>query len=78
MSNGDIALVKKMYSCDASQGMEYLDQQHHHVSSQLFLSDPGVPGVRFMGPVLCHYVQDVVADLTDVTLVDEDTVNANL
>ena len=36
MSNGDIALVKKMYSCDASQGMEYLDQQRHHVRSKLF------------------------------------------
>ena len=38
-----------------------------------FLSDPGVPGVRSMGPVLWNYVQEVVADLTDVTLVDEDT-----
>ena len=26
-----------------------------------------------MGPVLCHKLRDVVADLTDVTLVDEDT-----
>ena len=26
-----------------------------------------------MGPVLSHYVRDVVADLTDVTLADEDT-----
>ena len=35
-----------------------------------FLSDPGVPGVRSMGPVLSH---SRFADLTDVTLVDEDT-----
>ena len=26
-----------------------------------------------MGPVVTHSVRDVVADLTDVTLVDEDT-----
>ena len=37
------------------------------------LSDPGVPGVRSMGSVVCNWVQDLVADLTDVTLVDEDT-----
>ena len=39
----------------------------------LFLSDPGVPGVRSMGPVVSHKLREVVADLTDVTLVDEDT-----
>ena len=38
-----------------------------------FLSDPGVPGVRSMGPVVFMSLRDVVADLTDVTLVDEDT-----
>jgi len=38
-----------------------------------FLSDPGVPGVRSMGPVVSHSVRGIVADLTDVTLVDEDT-----
>ena len=39
-----------------------------------FLSDPGVPGVRSMGLVLCHYVTPRgFANLTDVTLVDEDT-----
>ena len=39
-----------------------------------FLSDPGVPGVRSMGPVLCHKLTPRrFADLTDVTLVDEDT-----
>ena len=35
-----------------------------------FLSDPGVPGVRSMGPVV---FMRRFADLTDVTLVDEDT-----
>ena len=44
-----------------------------------FLSDPGVLGVQSMGPVVCHRP---FADLTDVTLVDEDiksilTDNAN-
>ena len=29
--------------------------------------------VRSMGPVVTQYVWDVFADLTDVTLVDEDT-----
>ena len=34
-----------------------------------FLSDPGVPGVRSMGPVLCHSLTERgFADLTDVTL----------
>ena len=39
----------------------------------LFLSDPGKPGVRYLGPVVCPSVTHVVADLTDVTLADEDT-----
>ena len=38
-----------------------------------FLSDPGVPGVRSMGPVLCHKLTRRFADLTYVTLVDEDS-----
>ena len=38
-----------------------------------FLSDPGVPGVRSMGPDVSPYLQDYVADLTDVTLADEDS-----
>ena len=41
------------------------------------LSDPGVPGVRSMGPVVSHWLTDwlrnLVADLTDVILADEDT-----
>ena len=42
--------------------------------SSLFLSDPGVPGVRSMGPVLSKSLTETpFADLTDVTLVDEDT-----
>ena len=35
-----------------------------------FLSDPGVPGVRSMGP---DVRPSVTADLTDVTLADEDS-----
>ena len=37
----------------------------------LFLSDPGIPGPIYGSG--CLYVRDLVADLTDVTLVDEDT-----
>ena len=39
----------------------------------IFLLDPGVPGVRSMGPDVSHSIQDYVADLTDVTLADEDS-----
>ena len=38
-----------------------------------FLSDPGIPGVRSMGPSLSNWVTIPYADLTDVTLADEDT-----
>ena len=39
-----------------------------------FLSDPGVPGVRFMGPdVRPSLTTRLFADLTDVTLADEDS-----
>ena len=38
-----------------------------------FLSDPGVPGVRSMGPDVSKSVSPrLFADLTDVTLADED------
>ena len=36
----------------------------------IFLSDPGVPGVRSMGP---DVTTRLFADLTDVTLADEDS-----
>ena len=39
--------------------------------SKLFLSDPGVPGVRSMGPD--SETERLCADLTDVTLADEDS-----
>ena len=43
-------------------------------SSLAFLSDPGVPGVRSMGHGLCHSLSTrLCADLTDVTLADEDS-----
>ena len=39
-----------------------------------FLSDPSVPGVRSMGPDVAHSVHPrPCADLTDVTLADEDS-----
>ena len=38
-----------------------------------FLSDPGVPGVRSMCLGLCPSVTRLFADLTDVTLADEDS-----
>jgi len=39
-----------------------------------FLSDPGLPGVQSMGPVLSHWLTEPpFADLTYVTLADEDT-----
>ena len=38
------------------------------------LSDPGVPGVRSMGPDVRHSLSTrLFADLTDVTLADEDS-----
>ena len=41
--------------------------------SKTFLSDPGVPGVRSMGPDLSNSLTPrLFADLTDVTLADED------
>ena len=40
----------------------------------MFLSDPGVPGVRSMGSLLSHSLSETpFANLTDVTLADEDT-----
>ena len=39
----------------------------------MFLWDPGVPGVRSMGPDVSHSVTPTpCADLTDVTLADAD------
>ena len=38
-----------------------------------FLSDPGEPGVRSMGPDVTEWLRDLCVDLTDVTLADEDT-----
>ena len=40
----------------------------------IFLSDPGVPGVRSMGPDVRPSLRTTLcADLTDVTLADEDS-----
>ena len=39
-----------------------------------FLSDPGIPGVRSMGPIIFNSMSERPCwDLTDVTLADEDT-----
>ena len=38
-----------------------------------FLSDPGKPGVRSLGPDVRPSLRDLCVDLTDVTLADEDT-----
>ena len=38
-----------------------------------FLSDPGIPGVRSMGPSVSNSLTHPFADLTEVTLADEDT-----
>ena len=43
------------------------------VDCPTFLSDPGKPGVRSMGPHVTPSVRDLFADLTDVTLADEDS-----
>ena len=37
-----------------------------------FLSDPGVPRVRSMGPVVTKWVRHLVEELTDMTLADGD------
>ena len=40
----------------------------------IFLSDPGVPGVRSMGPDVSHSLTHrLCADLTDATLADDDS-----
>ena len=45
-----------------------------HSESFKFLSDPGKPGVRSLGPDVCPSLSKTpCVDLTDVTLVDEDT-----
>ena len=57
--------------------LEFLLHFKHQTSSKIsnleFLSDPGVPGVRSMGPDVRQSVRPRgFADLTDVTLADED------
>ena len=45
-----------------------------HIKCVPFLSDPGKPGVRSLGPDVCLSVTPTpCVDLTDVTLADEDT-----
>ena len=47
-------------------------QSLFYIYTVAFLSDPGIPGPIY-GSGLSHSVRHLVADLTDVTLVDEDT-----
>ena len=52
----------------------YLLGLYCEVIQLIFLSDPGVPGVRSMGPDLTPSIHTrLCADLTDVTLADEDS-----
>ena len=45
-----------------------------NVSYILLLSDPGVPGVRSMGPDVCPSVSKLpFANITDLTLADQAT-----
>ena len=54
-------------------GINILEDTMVQQSVDGFLSDPGVPGVRSMGPDVTHSVSPRgFADLTDVTLADED------
>ena len=49
-------------------------QMEHSGFRKAFLSDPGIPGVRSMGPSVSNSLtESLFADLTDVSLVDEDT-----
>ena len=38
-----------------------------------FLPDPGVSGVRSLGPGVSNSLQDLCENFTDVTLADDDT-----
>ena len=45
----------------------------HQFIVLIFLSDPGVPGVRYMGPVVTHSLTEAFEDLIDESLADGDT-----
>ena len=45
---------------------------HFNLRKLTFLSDPGIPGVRSMGPSLCHS-HTFGSNFTELTLADEDT-----
>ena len=47
--------------------------EHITFDRSTFLSDPGIPGVRSMGLLVSNLSLRPFADLTDVTLADEDT-----
>ena len=48
-------------------------KEENQIRLKNFLSDPGIPGVRSMGPDVSNSLTDYFADLTDVTLADEDS-----
>ena len=59
---------------DTNTHVVYLKQIQGTNCYLTFLSDPGVPGVRSMGPDLSNSLSPrLCADLTDVTLADEDS-----
>ena len=61
-------------SPDASQMLHTTSSSSKELRAHCqFLSDPGIPGVRSMGPGFSKSLTRPVADFTDVTLADEDT-----
>ena len=51
----------------------YFQEVLHQIKWNVFSSDPGVPGVRSIGPDVCPLVTTrLCADLIDVSLADKD------
>ena len=78
----DCAPMEHLYNLIFKHKLRVLDiflnipnQTSNHRCSRKWLSDPGVPGVRSMGPdSLTHSLTTrLCADLSDVTLADEDS-----
>ena len=78
--NGGSGLTRTFIDCLVSMHYraKWLHVKEHQalkVLSHFFLPDPGVSGVRSMGPLpvsLCHY-KSFGRDFADVTLADHDT-----
>ena len=75
--------LQKNVVCISGSGGVAFSSQRNYVNGNMFRVDTvkkicdfyrtQVSLVRSMGPVVTTYVQDLFEDLTDVTLVDEDT-----